>query len=148
MKRTLTIILTVSLYSFLYGQTPTELYNNKNYQELVQLEKKADKLSPDELYMVGFAFFQLENDNKAIEFYDKAISKGLDNGSVHFYKGLSYCYLQKYDEAMKEVEIALKKEPTNQEFMNQKGLIYKYKGEEDKALVIFEQATKLPNTYG
>lgn len=148
MKKTLTIILTVLLYSFSYGQTPTELYNNRNYKELVKLEKKADKLSPDELYMVGFAFFQLENDNKAIEFYDKAISKGLDNGSVYFYKGLSLCYLQKYDEAMNEVVIALKKEPTNQEFMNQKGLIYKYKGEEDKALAIFEQATKLPNTYG
>lgn len=148
MKNTLTIILTVLLYSFSYGQTPTELYNNRNYKELVKLEKKADKLSPDELYMVGFAFFQLENDNKAIEFYDKAISKGLDNGSVYFYKGLSLCYLQKYDEAMNEVVIALKKEPTNQEFMNQKGLIYKYKGEEDKALAIFEQATKLPNTYG
>lgn len=148
MKKTLTIILTVLLYSFSYGQTPTELYNNRNYQELVKLDKKSDKLSPDELYMVGFAFFQLENDNKAIEFYDKAISKGLDNGSVYFYKGLSLCYLQKYDEAMKEVEIALKKEPTNQEFMNQKGLIYKYKGEEDKALDIFEQAIKLPNTYG
>lgn len=32
--------------------------------------------------------------------------------------------------------------------MNQKGLIYKYKGQEDKALNVFEQATKLPNTFG
>ena len=148
MRKTATFILTILLYSFSYGQTATELYNNKNYQELVKLEKKADKLTPDELYMVGFAFFQLQNDNKAIEFYDKAIAKGLDNGSVYFYKGLSLCYLKKYDDAMIEVEIALKKEPTNQEFMNQKGLIYKYKGQEDKSLEFFEQATKLPNTYG
>ena len=80
MRKTATFILTILLYSFSYGQTITELYNNKNYQELVKLEKKADKLTPDELYMVGFAFFQLESDNKAIEFYDKAIAKGLDNG--------------------------------------------------------------------
>ncbi|MGZ4055464.1 MAG: tetratricopeptide repeat protein [Bacteroidia bacterium] len=148
MRKILTFILTIILYSYSYGQTTTELYKNKNYQELVKLEKKSDKLTPDELYMVGFAFFQLENDNKAIEFYDKAIAKGLDNGSVHFYKGLSLCYQKKYDDAMKEVELALKKEPSNQEFMNQKGLIYKYQGDEDKALVFFEQATKLPNTYG
>lgn len=64
--------------------------------------------------MVGFAFFQLENDDKAIEFYDKAIAKGLDNGSVHFYKGLSLCYQKKYDEALIETEISLKKEPNNQ----------------------------------
>lgn len=148
MKKILPIFLTILLYSFSYGQTATELYNNKNYQELVKLEKKAEKLTPDELYMVGFAFFQLENDNKAIEFYDKAISKGLDNGSVYFYKGLSFYYLKKYDEALKQTDIALQKEPTNQEFMNQKGQIYRLQGQEDKALEFFELATKLPNTYG
>ena len=148
MKKITTFILTILLHSFSYGQTATELYNGKDYQGLVKLEKKADKLTPDELYMVGFAFFRLENDDKAIEFYDMAITKGLDNGSVHFYKGLSLCYLKKYEDALKEVEIALKKEPSNQEFMNQKGLIYKYQRQEDKALVFFEQATKLPNTYG
>jgi tetratricopeptide (TPR) repeat protein len=148
MRKTATFILTILLYSFSYGQTATELYNNKNYQELVKLENKADKLTPDELYMVGFAFFQLENDNKAIEFYDKAIAKGLDNGSVHFYKGLSLRYLKKYDEAMKEVESAIKKEPTNQEYVNEKGLILYYQGQQDKALSVFEEAKKLPNTFG
>lgn len=148
MRKTAIFILTILLYSFSYGQTATELYNSKNYQELIQLEKKADKLTPDELYMLGYAFFQLENDNKAIEFYDKSISKGLDNGSVYFYKGLSFCYLKKYDEALKQIDIALQKEPTNQEFMNQKGQIYRLQGQEDKALEFFVAATKLPNTFG
>lgn len=148
MKKLTTLILTSLFYSFSYGQTVAELYENKNFQELVKLETKADKLTPDELYMVGFAFFQLENDNKAIQFYDKAISKGLDNGSVHFYKGLSLRYLKKYDEAMKEVEISIKKEPTNQEFVNEKGLILYYQGQQDKALTVFEEAKKLPNTFG
>ena len=140
--------MTILLFSFSYGQTATELYNKKNYKELVKLEKKADKLTPDELYMVGFAFFRLENDNKAIEFYDKAIAKGLDDGAVHFYKGLSLCYQKKYDEALIEIDISLAKEPNNQEFMNQKGEIYRYQGQEDKALEFFVQATKMPNTFG
>lgn len=149
MRKTLSFILTIMLYSYSFGQTPTKLYNKKNYRELVKLEKKSDKLKPDELFMVGFAFFiREENNNKAIEFYDMAIAKGLDNGSVHFYKGLSLFYLGKYDDALKEVELALKKEPSNQEFMNQKGLIYLNKGDDDNALVFFEQATKLPNTNG
>jgi tetratricopeptide (TPR) repeat protein len=148
MRKTLTLALAILLYSISFGQTATELYNDKNYPDLVKFEKKADKLTADELYMVGFAFFQLENDTKAIEFYNKAISKGLDNGAVHFYIGLSLSYLKKYEESLKEIDIALKKEPNNQEYMNQKGLIYKYQGQEDKALEFFEQATKLPNTYG
>lgn len=148
MKKITTLTLTLLFYSFSYGQTLIELYNSKNYQELVKLETQADKLTPDELYMVGVAFFQLENDNKAIEFYDKAISKGLDNGSVYFYKGVSFYYLKKYDDALKQIDIALQKEPTNQEFMNQKGQIYRLQEKEDKALDFFVEATKLPNTFG
>lgn len=148
MRKILTFTLTILLYSVSFGQTVTELYKDRNFQELVKLERKANKLTPDELYMVGYAFFQLENDNKAIEFYDKAIAKGLDDGSVHFYKGLSLCLIKKYDDAMNEVEIAIKKEPTNQEFANEKGLIYYYQDQLDNALPVFEQAKKLPNTYG
>lgn len=148
MKKILPSLLTILICSLSYAQTATELYKNRNYQELIKLEKKADQLKPDELYMVGFAFFQLGNDTKAIECYDKALAKGLDSGFVHFYKGLSLCYQKKYDEALKEIETSLKKEPSNQEYMNQKGLIYKYQGHEDKALKYFEEATKLPNTYG
>jgi tetratricopeptide (TPR) repeat protein len=148
MRKISIFIFTVLFYSLSSGQTATELYNNKNYEELVKLEKNANTLTADELYMVGFAFFRLENDNKAIEFYDKAIAKGLNDGSVHFYKGLSLCYQKKYDEALKEIDISLAKEPNNQEFMNQKGEIYRYQGNEDKALEFFVQATKMPNTFG
>src|SRR5688572_3242671 len=126
------------LHSFLIGQTPTELYNKRDYKALIKLDKKADNLTAEELYMVGFAYFQLANDNKAIEFYDKAISKGLDDGGVHFYKGLSLRYLKKYDEALKEIELSLKSEPTNQEYMNEKGMVYYSQNQFDKALEIFE----------
>ena len=148
MRKIVTLTFAILLCSLSFGQTTIELYKQKNYTELIKLDKNADKLTPDELYMVGFAFFQLENDNKAIEFYDIAIAKGLDNGSVHFYKGLSLCYLKRYEDASKEIDTAIQKEPSNQEYMNQKGLIYKYQGQEDKALEFFEIATKLPNTYG
>ena len=148
MRKIVTLTFAILLCSLSFGQTTIELYKQKNYAELIKLDKNADKLTPDELYMVGFAFFQLGNDNKAIEFYDIAISKGLDNGSVHFYKGLSLCYLKRYEDALKEIDTAIQKEPSNQEYMNQKGLIYKYQGQEDKALEFFEIATKLPNTYG
>ena len=147
MKKILAITLLLFLCSSIYAQTVTDLYEKKDYRALVKYENKSDKLTPDELYMVGFAFFQLENDNKAIEFYDKAIANGADNGGVHFYKGLSLNYLKKYDEAIKELDIAIQKEPTNQEYMNEKGLAYYYQKKYDKALEVFEEAKKLPNTF-
>ncbi len=148
MRKITTFIFTILLYSYSCGQTVTELYNKKDFRELVKLETKAEKLTADELYMVGYAFFQLENDSKAIEFYDKAISNGLDNGSVYFYKSVSFYYSKKYDEALKQIDNALQKEPTNQEFMNHKGQVYRLQGQEDKALEFFKEATKLPNTFG
>lgn len=146
--KTTTIILTILFYSLTYGQTVSDLFNSKNYKELTEFEKKSEKLTPEELYMIGFANFQLENDNKAIEFYDRAIKSGYDKGIVHYYKGVSFFYLKKYDEALIQNDIALQKEPTNQEYMNQKGQIYRLQGKEDKALEYFEQATQLPNTHG
>ncbi len=137
------------LFSSIYGQnTITELYNNKDFEALVKLEDRAGSMNGEELYMIGNAFFHLENDTKAVEFYNKAIEKGFDNGISHFYKAVSLTYLKKYDEALKEIDISLQKEPTNQEYMNQKGLIYQSEGLEDKALDYFEEATRLPNTYG
>lgn len=142
------VIMTILISSFSFGQTIAELYDNEKYDELIKLEKNAEELSGDELFKIGFAFFQLENDNKAIDFYDKAIKKGLDSGKVHYYKSISYCFLETYDKALKTIDIALQKEPANQKFMNQKGQIYQYMKQEDKALEIFEQAIKLPNTCG
>ncbi len=150
MKKVTLLIFTAFLYSLSQGQTKTtaDLYSSKDFEALIKLETKSDSLNGEELYRVGFAFFQLENDTKAIEFYDKAIAKGFENGTTHFYKGLSLSYLKKYDEALNEIDISLQKEPNNQEYMNQKGLVYKYKGLEDKALDYFEEATRFPNTYG
>ena len=146
-KKTLFFILVNFVCSFIYGQTISELYNDKNFQAVVKFEKNAGRLSPEELYMVGFAFFQLENDNKAIEFYDKAISRGLDSAYVHYDKGLSLRYAKRFDEAIKEFDIAIKKAPSNQMYMSEKGFAYYYSGQMDKALSVFLEAQSLPNDF-
>lgn len=148
-KKVFLFIFTILLCSAINGQSKIgELFQSKDYLSLTTLADKESSLNGEELYMLGYAFFQLEKDDKAIEFYDKAIAKGFDNGVTHFYKGVSLTYLKKYNEAVIEIDLALQKEPNNQEYMNQKGLIYKSKGLEDKALDYFEEATRYPNTYG
>ena len=147
MKKPATLILTILLYSYTYGQTIVELYDKKDYKALIRFEKKSDKLTPDELYKVGFAFFQLENDDKAIEFYDKAISKGLDSSFVRYRKALALRYAKRFEEAIREFDIAIEKAPSNQMYMSAKGLTYYYSGQMDKALSVFLEAQKLPNDY-
>ncbi|MFI5149267.1 MAG: tetratricopeptide repeat protein [Bacteroidia bacterium] len=131
----------------LCAQTAEELYKGHNYKELSKFEKDEDKLTAEQLCMVGFAFFQLENDEKAISFYDKAMARGLDNGAVHFDKGLSLRYMKKYDKAIEELDKALLKDPGNQEYMNEKGLAYYYSKQPEKALAVFQESIKLKETY-
>ncbi len=140
MKKLLLTFVISLFYSLSFGQKIEDLYNDRNFNELIKFESKADTLTSKQLYMVGYAFFELENDNKAIQFYNKAIANGPDEASFHFYKGLALRYLEKYEDAMKEIEIAIKSEPTNQEFVNEKGVIYYNQGKQDKALAVFEQA--------
>lgn len=147
MKKIIFFTLPVLLYSFSYGQTIEELYGEKNYNELIKKEKNADKLTADELYMIGFAFFQLENDTKAVECYDKAIRKGLDSPYVHYDKAISLRYAKKYNESIEEFDIALKGEPKNQMYMSEKGFVYYYSDQLEKALSVFLEAKKLPNTF-
>jgi len=146
----ITIVFFHALLVTTYGQpkTTADLYDSKDFEAIIKLEEKGETLTPEEFYMVGYAFFKLENDTKAIEFYNKAIAKGFDNGTVHFYKSISLSYLKRYDEALKEIDISIQRESNNQEYMNQKGLIYKKMGLEDKALDYFEEATRYPNTCG
>lgn len=145
-------ILNVLLFSFLFisqlqAQTANEYFEKKDFQALSKLEKKADSLTAQELYLVGFAFFQLENDPKAIEFYDLALAKGFESSEVHFYKGLSWRYLKKYDKALKEIEIAIKMDPDNQEYMNEKGIVFYKQRKLNDALTVFEAAKLLPKTF-
>lgn len=149
MKKVLFALFTVLYSAVHYGQSAvTELFQKKDYSKLIAFENQEAQLNEEELYMMGYAFYQLEKDEKAIAFYDKAIAKGFDNGIIHHAKAVSLTYLKKYAEAVKEIDKALKFEPNNQEYMNQKGLIYKANGLEDKAFDYFEEATRYPNTIG
>jgi tetratricopeptide (TPR) repeat protein len=147
MKKIMTLVVAGLLFSITHAQTVGELYNKKDYQAVVKFERDADKLTPFELYMVGFAFFQLENDTKAIAFYNKAISKGLDSAFVHYDKALSLRYAKRLDESLKEFDIAIQKAPYNQMYMSEKGFAYYYSDQLDKALPVFLEAQKLPNDF-
>ena len=88
-------IIFILLINLCIGQAQSikDLYTQRNYKELIKFEDKSD-LTELECYFVGFAFFQLENDEKAIKMYDKAISLGLDDAHIYLYKGLAITTIQ------------------------------------------------------
>lgn len=93
--------------SFFFAQKVENLFNEEKFAELINLENQSSNFTNRELYYLGFAFFRQEDDNKAIEYYDKAIKKGFDNPVIFFQKGLSEMYLQKYDNALANFNTAI-----------------------------------------
>lgn len=144
---TLTLLLTFLLGTSI-AQTVEELYEKKDFKALINFANKSDELTPDELYCVGFAFFQLENDKKAIEMYDKAIAKGLDDEYVYLFKGLALRYDKQYSKAVEAFEIAIKRNPEGQKNYTELGNTYYFQKKYDEALGYFLKARELDFELG
>ena len=144
---TLTIILTF-LFGIINAQTVEELYNNRDFKELIKYSDKSEELTKDQLYCVGYAFFQLENDTKAIEMYDKAIAKGLDDDQIYLYKGLSLRYDQQFEKAVETFKIAIERNPNGQKNYTELGNTFYYQEKYDSALVYFRKARELDFELG
>tara|TARA_B100000795_G_C22754940_1_gene421088 strand:- start:182 stop:1348 length:1167 start_codon:yes stop_codon:yes gene_type:complete len=135
-------------FNLAYSQTVEELYNNRNFPELIKFADKSEALTRDQLYCVGYAFFQLENDKKAIEMYDKAIAKGLDDDNIHLYKGLSLRYDKQYDKAIESFKTAINRNPKGQKNYTELANTFYYQEKYDSALVYFYKARELEFQLG
>ncbi len=147
MKNLFVLLLLTVLTVKGFAQTISQYYDKRNFAEVIKFAKDENKLSGNELYMVGYAYFVQENDAKAIAFYDKAIKKGLDEAYVYYYKALALRYSKQYKEAVKTFDIAIARDPQNQEYVSEKAFLYYYKEEYDEALKLFEAAATMPNDF-
>lgn len=145
--KTLTFLLLLLSPAVLSAQTIEELYEKQDYAAIIAHADHSDTLTDMNLYVIGYAFFQLGDDERAIEFYDKALALTPDGVVFHFYKGLSLRFLGRYREALAEIELAVAGNPGSQEYVNEQGKVYYNLGEYDKALEVFEAAKKLENTF-
>lgn len=142
----LILLATILTFNFSHGQRSlTELYNARDFEAMAAYELESGNMDSLELYMLGYAFFQLGSDEKAIHFYDKSIEKGFQDATVYFYKGLSLRFMEKYDKALKEIDKAIELDPSKQEFLNERGVIFYMQEKYDKALEVFEAAILLPS---
>ena len=146
-KLILGLILSL-LFNFAHSQTIEELYNSRNFPELIKFADKSEDLTKDQLYYIGYAFFQLENDKKAIEMYDKAIGKGLDDDHIYLYKGLSLRYDKQYEEAIDNFKIAISRNPKGQKNYTELANTFYFQNQYDSALVYFYKARELEFELG
>ena len=130
------------------AQSIKDLYQQEDYQSLITFADSSDHLSGEELYCIGYAFFQLANDARAIEMYDKAIKNGLDDDYIYFYKALSHRYSKQPKEAIKNFRLAVDRNPNGQMNHSELGNSFYIQEQYDSALVYFSKARSLPYEYG
>lgn len=110
----------------LCAQKVEKFFNEQKFEEIILLENESVNFTDRELYYLGYAFFTDEKDEKAIEYYNKALKKGFDNPVIFFQKGLSEMYLKKYDDALSDFNRAISGAPVA-EFYIEKARIYHLK---------------------
>jgi len=131
-----------------FSQTTKELYEQEKYKDIVSAAGDDSNLSMEDLYYVGLSYFKLEKDSKAIEYYDKAIAKGLNTSDVYYYKGLSSRWTGKNLEAIQLYNKALSLDPDNQTYLSEKALAFYYNKNMDSAYSCAQAAVKLPYKLG
>lgn len=144
----LLLSFSILMVGFVNSQSIEELYETQNYQEIIKFEDQADKLPKEDIYIIGYSFFQLENDKKAIEMYDKAILKGLDEDYIYLFKGLAYRYDNQIDKSITNFKLAIEKNPLGQKNYTELGNSFYFLEQYDSALVYYYKARDLEYELG
>lgn len=132
-----------------YGHTQSihELYDQKKYNKIIKASEKKQEFTAEELYLIGIAYFKEENDEKAIEYYDKAISNGYKDAKVYYFKGVSLLYLKKYEKSIAELESSIQLDPGNDSYVYEKAMAYYYWDKYDKSLDILLNMKRQLTSY-
>lgn len=130
------------------GQSIETLYENDQFEELITYADSAANLEAEELYYVGYAFFQLENDRKAVEFYDLAIEKGMIEDHIFLMKGVGLRFDQQYEKALTSLKKAIELNPPSQKNHSEIGYLFYEINQYDSALYYFKKARNLEYEHG
>lgn len=144
LKKIKLLLAFVYIAQYAQSQVIEDYFYNDQFLEVVKFEKDTQTLSGEQLVILGDAFFELKNYDKALLMYDKALAKGFKDAPLFYNRSRAYFFDEKTAEALKELNIALEMEPENQEFISQLGLTYYFDNQLDKALSTFQKAQQLP----
>ena len=138
--RSFLILIALLALQTLQSQDITTLYEADNFQALSELSVDIKELSAEECYMLGYAYYRLEKDLDALEWYNAAIDKGKTDGDIYFYRGISLRYVESLEESLADLELSVEKDPERQRNLYELGMAYLYLQQPEKALVPFATA--------
>lgn len=133
---------------FVFSQNIKAYLDQEQYQAAITLAGQSDSLSGEDLFFTGQAYFYLENDDKALEYYGKALENGFQTPDVHFYQGLAYRWKGDFVEAVQCYNRALALKPDAQTVMSEKALVFYHADILDSAYHCAAEAMKMSYELG
>ena len=94
-------------------------------------------------FRLGNEFYENENYDKAIEYYNKAIGLGQKHADVHNNRGLAYLEKEDYKSAIKDFNEARELAPKNADIYYNRGVAYLEVGDNRPAIQDFNKAINL-----
>ena len=127
-----------------YLQKASDLAEQQGMKKIVKQMQELKKLS---YYNKGNAYANLEQYEKAIADYSKAIEIDPKYTLAYINRGLAYANLKQYDKAIADYSQAIKLDPKDPGAYNNRGLAYSNIKQYDKAIADYNQAILLDPKY-
>jgi tetratricopeptide (TPR) repeat protein len=94
-------------------------------------------------YEQGKKYSSVENADKAIDNYSKAIKINPKLAKAYNNRGIAYIWKKKYDLAIADFSKAIELDANNGKAYNNRAIVYSYEGESQKALQDLQKAQSL-----
>ena len=99
-------------------------YQKGKYEKAIYLLKTKNKIkSYDYYFYLGHSYSFVNNNESAIEMYEKALLGKFKKSVIYFEMGMSYFLINKSEKALQNMNLAIKNDPKNISYLINRGSI-------------------------
>lgn len=125
------------------GESLEKMYENKEFEEIITYAYNSNEYSSKSLTLIGKSFFHLQDDQQALDFFNRSIEMDEENSDAHYYRGMLKLYSNDADGALLDVMKALAIHPDSGIYLSGLGDIQFIRGDNDEAKKAYLMATEL-----
>ncbi|HNL38621.1 MAG TPA: hypothetical protein PKL15_07590 [Saprospiraceae bacterium] len=140
----LLLLLPLLLTSQSIDERIKELYDRDAYEDIRTLAETNPELSDTGLYIVGRAYYQIDENAKAKEYFVRATERNPNYSTAWFFRSQAGYFMKDSAEAFSCLHRAIAIDATRPMFWSWKGDLYYIWNELDSALLFYRHALTLP----
>lgn len=126
-----------------FGQEIEKAFQHDDFEKVILLEKQTNETSVDECYMMGFAFYALDNNKKAVYWLNKSVKTGNAGEHVYFYLAIAQRNENDLKQAFSNFRTAIRMNPKSQMNVTELARTYYLNKQTDSAIYYLRSAREM-----